>query len=149
MSYAEKTKVPVDRSQAEIKKILSKYGASAFAFAESKELAMIQFDLKGRRIKFFLHLPVYPKHKVVSRGTNCIAGEKTIEQLVRSKWRSLALAIKAKLECVDAGITTMEQEFMAHILLPNGSTVGDVVLPEIESSYQNKKMPPLLGMRNE
>jgi len=57
------------------------------------------------------------------------------------------LAIKAKLECVEAGITTLEQEFMAHILLPNGSTVGEVVLPEIEASYQNKTMPPLLGMR--
>lgn len=147
MSYAENTKVPVDRSQAEIKKILSKYGASAFAIAESKELAMIQFDIKGKRVKFFLHLPIYGKAKVISRGINCVAGEKQVEQMIRSKWRSLALAIKAKLECVETGITTLEQEFLAHLVLPNGQTFGDFAIPQIESAYETKQMPPLLAMR--
>ncbi len=149
MSYAENTKVPVSRSQEEIKKTLSKYGASSFAFAESKELAMIQFDLKGKRIKFYMHLPIYGKEKVLSRGISCLAGQVKIDQMVRSKWRSLALGIKAKLECVDAGITTLEKEFLAHIVLPNGSTVGDIALPQIENSYSSGKMPNLLDYRGE
>lgn len=144
MAYAEKTKVPVDRSQAEIKKTLTKYGASSFVFGETVEKALVQFDVAGKRIKFVLPLSV---HGIEREKRGYIAAQTKVDQVNRSKWRSLSLAIKAKLECVDAGITTLEQEFMAHILLPNGSTVGDVVLPEIESSYQNKKMPPLLGMR--
>lgn len=36
--YASKTSVSADRSQAEIKKILTKYGATAFAFAETHSL---------------------------------------------------------------------------------------------------------------
>lgn len=137
MSYAEKTKVPIYRSQAEIQKLLSKYGASAFAFAGNKTLAVIQFEMKNKRIKFSLPLPDESKFK----------SQTLFEQKCRSQWRGLVLCIKAKLECVEAGITTFEQEFMPHIMLPNGKTVGDVVLPEIESSYQNREMPLLLGMR--
>lgn len=139
MRYAEKTSVPVDRSQAEIKKILSRYQAVGFAYGEQGERSVVMFEMKGRRFKFILPMPKAP----TSQATQ--ASIKTYEQLCRSRWRCLVLAIKAKLECVENGITTLEQEFMAHIVLPNGKTVGEVMLPQIESSYQNGKMPPLLG----
>lgn len=137
MSYAKTTKVPIPRSQAEIQKILGKHNATAFAFAETKDKAMVQFEMSGKRIKFLL--PTF----VQDRGSS----EQVTAQKNRSRWRGLVLAIKAKLECVESGITTLEQEFMAHIVLPNGNTVGDVVLPEIENSYREKEMPLLLGMR--
>lgn len=139
MSYAEKTSVPIDRSQSEIKKILEKYGASGFAYGESGSTAVVMFEMIRRRIKFVLPMP----HKPSSCATQ--ASIKTYEQLCRTRWRCLVLAIKAKLECVESGITTLEQEFMAHIVLPNGSTVGQVMTPQIDQSYREGKMPPLLG----
>lgn len=141
MTYAKNTKVSVDKSQAEIRKILSKYGASAFAFAENNFKAVLQFELNSRRIYFVLPLPLNPD------SFKNLADLKKYDQKVRTKWRSLLLAIKAKLECVESGITTFDQEFMAHIVLPNGKTVGEVVIPEIENSYLNNTMPPLLGMK--
>lgn len=141
--YAENTSVPVDRSQGEIKKILTKYGATAFGFAEAADRAMVQFEMKGRRIKFILPMPVHGKQKNKKGWT---MGQDQVAQLCRSRWRALVIAIKAKLECVESGITTLEQEFMAHIVLPSGQTVGDVMTPQIEQSYQTKQMPPLLGM---
>lgn len=141
--YAENTSVPVDRSMSEIKKILSKYGATAFAFGESPERAMVQFQMANRQIKIIIPLPV--KGKAMNHK-RYLLGEKHIDQMVRSRWRSLVITIKAKLECVECGITTLEQEFMAHIVLPNGQTVGDVMTPQIQMAYENKKMPPLLGM---
>lgn len=139
MSYAEKTSVPVDRSQSEIKKILGKYGATGFAYGENGSTSVVMFEMSRRRIKFVLPMPQPPS----SNAT--VASIKTYDQLCRSRWRCLVLAIKAKLECVESGITTLEQEFMAHIVLPNGSTVGQTILPQIEKSYQDGKMPPLLG----
>lgn len=139
MSYAEKSSVPIDRTQGEIRKILSKYGASGFAYGEQGARALVMFEMRGRRIKFVLPLPQKP-----SQNANQ-ASIKTYEQLCRTKWRCLVLAIKAKLECVESQITTLEQEFMAHIMLPNGQTVGEAVIPQIEQSYQSGKMPPLLG----
>jgi hypothetical protein len=45
---------------------------------------------------------------------------KAWKQAYHQRWRALALAIKA----VESGIATFEEEFLAHIALPNGSTVG-------------------------
>lgn len=139
MSYAEHTSVPIDRSQGEIRRILAKYGASGFAYGENEATSMVMFEMASRRIKFVLPMPEKPQR-------NCIVKDQNkYDQQCRSRWRCLTLAIKAKLECVESGITTLEQEFMAHIVLPNGSTVGQVMLPQIEQAYESKKMPPLLG----
>ena len=139
--YAAKTAVPINRSQEEIRKILGKYGADGFAFAELKESAMIAFELSGKQIRFKLPMPAKP---------NVDAPQvrfKEWEQTCKSKWRALALSIKAKLECVACGITTLEEEFLAHIMLPNGKTVGEITMEQIEHSYKNGKMPLLLGMK--
>lgn len=140
MSYAEKTSVPIDRSQAEIKKILGKYGATSFAYGEQTGSAVIAFEMQGRRIKFVLPLLPPPSKNATQ------ASIKTYDQVCRSKWRCLVLAIKAKLECVESGITTLEQEFMAHIVMPDGQTVGHWITPRIEQAYKENKMPALLGM---
>ena len=143
MSFAKNTKVNVGRSQAEIRKTLSAYKASGFAFAEQQGKAVIFFEMKNRRIRFTFNLPVYGKWKMPKTGY--IGGEKHCEQEERRLWRCALLAIKSKLECVESGITTFEQEFLAHMVLPNNRTVGDEVLPQIEDSYASGQMPPLLG----
>jgi hypothetical protein len=56
----------------------------------------------------------------------------------------LALVIKAKLEAVASGITTFEDEFMAHIMMPDGLTVGKHIKPTIAAAYASGKMIPLL-----
>lgn len=139
MSYAKDTKVPVGRSQDEIQKILARYKATSFVYGTSPGKAVVMFEMQGRRIKFVLPMPQEPS----SNATG--ASIRTYEQLCRVAWRCLVLAIKAKLECVESGITTMEQEFLAHIMLPNGRTVGDVMVPQIAMAYDKKQMPPLLG----
>lgn len=142
MSYAPNTSVPIDRSQAEIKKILTKYGATAFAFAEQSSQAVVMFEIASLRIKFVLPVPIQGKQKTKS---GAMMNKEQIAQFTRSRWRSLALAIKAKLECVESGIATIQQEFLSHVVLPNGRTVGDAMIPQIEKAYSDGKMPPLLG----
>ncbi len=44
----------------------------------------------------------------------------------------------------EAGITIFEDEFMAHIVLPDGRTVGEYMLAPIEDSYRTGQMPALL-----
>jgi hypothetical protein len=56
----------------------------------------------------------------------------------------LLLAVKAKLVSVDEGIETMEQAFLAHIIMPDGRTVGDHIKPRIATAYRDNKMVPLL-----
>ena len=47
---------------------------------------------------------------------------------------------------VASGITTLEEEFLAHIYLPDGRTVGEFMRPQLEESYSTGRMPPMLPM---
>lgn len=146
MSYAEKTSVPVDRSAAEIKKILTKYGAAGFVFGEKPEAALVMFEMKQKKVKFLLPLPkLQPATSSYYQKKGLFYSQDRLDQELRRRWRCLVLAIKSKLECVESGITSFEQEFLAHIVLPNGRTMGEVAIPQIEVAYSNGTMPPLLG----
>lgn len=150
--YAKDTSVSSDKSRMEIEKILRRYGAGSFMFGTTPIKAVIVFEMCGRRIKFELPLPDRSNHEFThfkngkgsytERSVN--SAEKTWEQACRQRWRALALAIKAKLEAVECGITSFDEEFLSHIVLPNGRTMGELYVPQIEHSYATKEMPPLL-----
>lgn len=112
--------------------------------------AMIMFQMKGKTVRFLLPLPdkkekTFWKTPGGRRERSEADAFKAWEQACRQKWRSLALAVKAKLEAVESEITVFEKEFMAHFVLPSGETVGDYVLPRIEQALARGKMPLLLG----
>jgi hypothetical protein len=134
MTFARESEVPIERSRQEIEKILERYGASHFGYGTMPGSAVVMFEASNRRIKFAL--PLNPPPNLT---------EKQHAQFLRTRWRCLCLAIKAKLECVESGISTFEREFLANIVLPNGKTVGDHAQPFIEQAYSAKKMPPMLG----
>ncbi len=52
--------------------------------------------------------------------------------------------MKSKLEAVDSGIVTFEEEFLAHIVLPDGTRTGAWAVPQIERAYETGEMPALL-----
>ncbi len=52
--------------------------------------------------------------------------------------------MKAKLEAVESGITTFEEEFLAHLVLPDGSRVADHALPAVAESYRTGRVAGLL-----
>lgn len=151
MAYAEKTTVPVEKTEAQIKQIIRKYGATQFASFEESERAMIAFQMNERRIVFTLPLPdkndkeytTYLQRGYRKQRTST-AAENAWEQACRSKWRALFLCIKAKLESVDSGIETFEDAFLAHIQMPDGRSVSEHVRPRIAASYQSGTMQPLL-----
>jgi hypothetical protein len=60
---------------------------------------------------------------------------------------ALLLAVKAKLVAVDDGIETFEEAFMAHVVMPDGRSVGDHIKPRIASAYREHQMVPLLPYR--
>lgn len=149
MAYAEKTTVPVSRTKADIEDLVQKYGADQFISGYRNDLAMIGFSLAGRQIRFLLPLPDKQAREfqyTPGRGQRRTedAAHAAWEQACRSKWRALYLIIKAKLEAVEAGISTVEREFLADIMLPDGSTAGEWMAPQIEAAYQTGQMPPML-----
>jgi hypothetical protein len=146
--YAADTQVPSDRSRSEIEKTLRRYGASAFAYGWQEHSAQIMFEMANRRIKFALPLPDPAAEEFTltptGRERSESQAEQAYEQAVRQRWRALALVIKAKLEAVEAGISSVEDEFLAHVALPHGGTVGEWLGPRLDEVYASGEMPALL-----
>ena len=137
--YAAKTDVPVARSKDQIERLLVEFKATAFMSATQEKQSMIAFEMQGRNIKFVLPLPQRDNYRSIS----------AYEQALRTRWRALYLALRAKLEMAATGITTFEDEFLAHVVMPDGRTVGEMTRPRIALAYQSGEVRPLLeGPRN-
>lgn len=150
-SYAANTDVSSDRSRAEIERTIMRYGGEDFAYATRRDGAAIQFVLEGRTIRFTVPLPDRADREFThtpGRGyeRSKAQAEAAYEQAVRQRWRALALAIKAKLEAVESGIVTFEQEFFGHIVLPGGGMMYDAVAPQVERAYESGGPAPLLAI---
>ena len=146
-TYASKTSVSSDRSRAEIEKTLSRYGANAFMYGWEDSRAVVAFQMNGKRLRFQLLLPNKEDFRRTEKKRQVRSNEAMLsayDQAVRQKWRALALVIKAKLEAVESGISVFEEEFLSQIVLPDGNTVGDFMIPQVEQVYLTGSMPPLL-----
>lgn len=145
--YASSTTVSTEASRSEIERTLRRYKADAFMYASESDRAVIQFRIGLRQVRFMLQMPdptdrEFTQHSRGARAPD--AAEKLWEQACRQRWRALALVIKAKLEAVSAGITTIEDEFLAHTVLPDGSTVSEAMQDRIALAYENGQMPALM-----
>jgi len=145
-TYAAGTDVASDKSRAEIERTLKRYGATAFAYAWEGEEARIAFKMDGRQVRLSLPLPGLRAYATTPTGKarSPAATEAAYEQAVRQRWRALALIVKAKLEAIEAGIGTVETEFLASVMLADGSTVGEWAAPQLAAVYGRGEMPALM-----
>lgn len=148
--FAQKTSVPVDRSRAEVERVLQRYGASGFGYSwqrrevpieppplhgaktELREYSDIVFDFKGRRIRLDVPMPTEREAGTAAK----------VEAATRQRWRALLLVLKAKLEAVESGISTLEREFLADIVTEDGRTVGDILVPRITEAVRSGRLLP-------
>jgi hypothetical protein len=130
--YAADTKTPVAQTRVEIESTLTRFGATAFAFASHKNGATVMFECAGRRVRFELPLTADTTETKTAR-------------LHRERWRALFMCIKSKLVAVESSIESFEEAFMSHVVMPDGMTVGDRIRPQIEAQYKGGDMPLMLS----
>lgn len=148
-TYAANTEVPADRSRQEIERTLKRYGATSFMYGWEESKAVVAFTYAGRTIRFELPMPdrnsrefTHTPSKGLKRSEK--QQREAYEQATKQRWRALAIVVKAKLEAVEAGIASFEEEFLAYFVLPDGRTVGSEVLPRLEQAYVDGGAPALL-----
>ena len=147
--YAEGTQVAPETSRAEIERTLNRFGADAFMYAQDGGKAVVAFRARGRQVRFIVTMPDPGERRfrmTPERGLprSDAAAREAWQGEIRRRWRSLALAIKAKLDAVESGITTFEQEFLPHTVLPDGRTVAQWAEPQVAHAYETGEMPQLL-----
>lgn len=149
--YAAQTDVSSDRSKAELERVLARYGATRFGYLSEPEAVQIAFEMKGRRFKYRLPMPSRDDPSICEymQGSKPFRRveteiEKRYEQATRQRWRALLLIVKAKLEGVELGIVSLEDEFLGQTILPDGQTVAEWAEPQIKQVYLTGAMPPLM-----
>lgn len=147
--FGANTDVGIGRSREELERTLVRYGADGFGYGWDGPKAVVTFRLDGTMVRFMIEMPDINDDEFQLTPTGKERSEpqayKAWEQAQRQRWRALNLVVKAKLEAVDSEITTFHEEFMAHILLPSGQTLGEYTLPQLaEVQKSGKKMPKLL-----
>jgi len=132
--YAKNTSVPVARSKQKIEELLTSYGIEESFLGRSPRGDGIGWKYKGK---------VYKKN--VPMPSKDDKTEKQYEQEVRQRWRILYMSMKMKFEEIDADVISFEDQFLAQMSLPDGSTVADFMkLPENIQRLEKTKMPKFL-----
>lgn len=142
--YAERTTVTPGRTRDELERILGKYGATGFAFGQDGAAAMVAFVIGGRHVRFRVPLPDPADFALTpTRQVRTVAAIRTAhEQAVRARWRALRLIVQAKLEAIDAGVVTFDDEFGMQLVMPDGRTVGEAIGPQLAAALDGT--PPAL-----
>lgn len=140
--FASGTSVPVARSLGEVQKVVQRYGASGFMLGEEGPKALLAFVMDGHKVQFTMKLPELADFMVTPAGYERAPGaaKKVWEQETRRRWRALVLILKAKLEAVESEVATFEEEFMAYLVAPDGRTMGEAILPQLEEARAAGKM---------
>ena len=153
--YAASTTVTPDRSRAEIERTLRRYGADQFIYGweQAREQgcrqtnALIGFRINSYQIRISLQLPdpdAFAQTPRTGKTRSKLAASKAYDQAERQAWRALLLVIKAKLEAAEAGITTIEEQFLSDIVLPDNTTLGQRLIPQLQTTVKSGNLPPML-----
>lgn len=143
MPYAKDTQVSEMQSRNEIEKLCYKYGAESFRLQTSQAGAVIEFYMASRYVRFKLRYPHEDEFRVGPGGNrrNKSQRETAMEKERRRRWRVLLLMLKGKFESIeDNSISSFEQEFLYNIITPDGRTVGEHVVPQVEQTYADGRV---------
>lgn len=133
---------------------------------------MFRIEVKSPRLEEAPRPPGPPDPKLYTRAVRGVSVEKMNERVqarhqaawskydkeqaaraakwtdmeLRRRWRAQLLLIKAKLEVIAMGASTVDREFLADMLMADNKTVGQRVLPALAEAYRTGKAPtiPLL-----
>ena len=122
MAYAERTDVPFDRSVQQIIAMLRGAGADQIGQLEAGDRFAVQFTMADRMIRMRIYL---------TDGRS----KRSADQIRRQRARALLLVIKAKLESIASGIETVEQAFLANVMMADGATVHERISENLALEY--------------
>lgn len=148
------TSTPTGRSQAELERILRRYGASGFG---------VQSDYAAHIIRVIFRVPDVPGHpttvpvrlevnietvaRALGYGKPRASWDKTWKKLSESQWeqaervawRHLIVWVDAALSAATAGLQPISEAFLAHTLVdgPNGKSIRVVDLMNLNAPEGN------------
>lgn len=138
MKAYQQSATPVAKSQEEIRRILSKYGADGCQFSEDWKTMVLRIRFlytigKTQHVVCFnVPIPKAEGRSGAGRSRTSNQIQKLQEQYERGIWRAVFWAIKSRVEAVEFGIETFEEAFLSHFEIPEtGQQIGEVLIPRL------------------
>lgn len=143
MKAYQQSSTSVAKSQEDIRRILSKYGADGVQFSEdwTKMILDIRFMYTIGKIQYVVIFKVpIPKAETETpargRQRSISQMQKIQEQYERGIWRAVFWAIKSRMESVEFGIETFQEAFLSHFEIPGtNNQIGDILIPRLETGH--------------
>lgn len=130
--YAEGTKVSVESSRGEITGILAKHGVKRMGWMGDEAADELMFELGGGSYRFRIERPT--AEGLLARDGHEYTYPRNIDWHAkadaewRRRWRANVLLLKAKLEFIDSGDTTLDRELLPYRVLKGGQTLEQLIL---------------------
>lgn len=147
MAYAAGTDVPVQKTVNELDVLVTKHGATGFAYGRDEALGStaVMFRLGDRTIRFRVRAPQpdeYSGRMGNGQYRSAPVRERKADQELRRRWRAKFMLVKALLVAVEDGALTVEEAFLPHMVTGSGQTVAEWLAPQLAAGAAD--LPSLL-----
>jgi hypothetical protein len=153
MAY-EATAVPVEKSQSEIRGLLSRHHATQFAFGEEtasngRQWAAVSFSAQGYVVRMRVphkevdHRALMKRLQRARSKTKFDLEYEMREREAKRIWRVLAWNLKARLVAVEEQVETFAEAFLAHLINP---ATGRTVYEQLSEDGNIHLPSPLLAL---
>lgn len=123
--YAEGTAVTVDNSRGEITRILAKHGVERMGWLASPTGDELMFEMGGGQYRLSMVKPTLVE--IRRMYPNAYDEQAKIAGEWRRRWRANVLLLKAKLEFIASGDTTLDRELLPYRVLKDGRTLEQAI----------------------
>ena len=146
------TRVPISKSQEDIRNLLARFGATKIAFEEDlqKGTQVLRFEYPMKKemtvpVQFKIEIKGI-KEWLEENGRSSWNDEFVWKQSKKVAWRHIFDWVKANINLVEFGLIPFENMFLSYFshVLPDGSyrSLGDFILPKLYSGELFKKLLP-------
>lgn len=147
--YASQTDVSIERSEAELKQTLKRYGCYDISSGEFRGQSFLVAHYAKRMIQINLVMPDRKEFELRANGARQSPKQATLgyEKELRRQWRVMILLLKAKFEAVMARPEIFEWEFLAYLVDPStNKTIGEQIVPQIGPAYDGDRSNGMLRL---
>lgn len=150
-SYSENTRVPIERSQAQIRELLNNNSCEKVRMLSAEDGFGVEFVLNGILIRMGIKYPAITDAKIALAGNGKKRAPAQIRQAydkeTRRLFRVLYMRLKMKFELIADDEAHLYDEFMAHMVDPVTNKVfGKLLQPQITARLSGNDASPMLSL---
>ena len=144
-----RTEIDPADTRKEIKRLLTKYHATAFAFSHDDEFGFdaLQFKLDKQTYRLTIRHPKLTDDEIaldkLGRWIPQNRRPARRDQIIRQRWRQLKFYVHAALDAKESGLLTLDEAFFAYLVIPDGRTMREWMQDSV-AEIERTGAPPAL-----